>query len=86
MAFVEDGHQFLQLGKALEQAGFTSTPKTTSIAVTDPAKNGLVISVNQPAQKVLMKTEVITLRIGVFEGGATPSGSVKPSVTPSTPG
>ncbi|MEV0567365.1 Stk1 family PASTA domain-containing Ser/Thr kinase [Dactylosporangium sp. NPDC050588] len=62
----------------LETAGFTAEPKTTETQVIDPTKDGLVISASQSTGKVLMKTEVITLRIGVLASG-NQSGSPKPS-------
>ncbi|MFC5005273.1 Stk1 family PASTA domain-containing Ser/Thr kinase [Dactylosporangium cerinum] len=67
-----------QAQAALEQAGFTSTAKTQEVQVTDPSKDGLVISASQPVGNALPKTAVITLRIGVLAGG-NPSGSPKPS-------
>ena len=70
-----------QAEAALEAAGFTSEPKTTETQVTDPTKDGLVISADKPAGKALMKTDVITLRIGVLAGNQ--SSSPKPSVTAS---
>ncbi|MEV4507738.1 Stk1 family PASTA domain-containing Ser/Thr kinase [Dactylosporangium sp. NPDC049525] len=71
-----------QAQAALEAAGFTSPPKTTETQVTDANKNGLVISASQPSGKALMKTDIITLRIGVL-AGTNPSNSPKPSVTAS---
>jgi beta-lactam-binding protein with PASTA domain len=71
-----------QAQAALEAAGFTSTPKTTETQVTDASKDGLVVSASQPTGRALMKTEVITLRIGVL-AGTNPSNSPKPSMTAS---
>ncbi|MDG6101191.1 Stk1 family PASTA domain-containing Ser/Thr kinase [Dactylosporangium aurantiacum] len=72
----------VQAQAALEAAGFTSAPKTSETQVTDPSKEGLVVYQSQPAGRALMKTDVITLRIGVLAGG-NPSNSPKPSVTAS---
>ncbi|MFF5231250.1 Stk1 family PASTA domain-containing Ser/Thr kinase [Dactylosporangium sp. NPDC000521] len=66
----------------LETAGFSADPKTSETQVIDPTKDGLVVSASQPAGRVLMKTEVITLKIGVLAGG-NQSSSPKPSVTAS---
>ncbi|MET7417936.1 Stk1 family PASTA domain-containing Ser/Thr kinase [Dactylosporangium sp. NPDC005555] len=68
----------------LEAAGFTADPKTQDTQVTDQSKDGLVVGASQPTGRVLMKTDVITLRIGVAPGG-NPSGSPKPSSSTASP-
>jgi serine/threonine-protein kinase len=73
-----------QAQAALEAAGFTSEAKTTETQVVDQSKVGLVISSSPTAGKVLMKTDVVTLRIGI-QAGTNPSNSPKPSNTTASP-